>query len=608
MALFRRGFWVAATGFASTGNAAREGLIRGVSYGPVPLKSTMGAAELPSDDWFSDEAVPMWGPAGRADLRVIRRLGANLVRLYGNNPMKDHTNFLDEALAQGLSVAAGMSDYPYYQQVPGSCWHTTDFNCFSQVKPLYLENLRRGFLTLDGSYHPALKYMNILNEPDLKMPCTADTGSLEGVFQMCRTILSAFDAMLDAEIEAGVKGALINFTATFSYAICSECQFFNGKPALAQMAQLDDAMRHPTKYNYTAKNDITAAYKTRFTNSFNTANPATDLAKQVLDHYPNAFPTTPVYIAEYHCVHTNQSEDLALILHLAEENSLFLGVSFFEYQVAYWKAGSELAFGLFGLGDYIRAPMLYSSKNYNIYCLTPETSAESGIALADAVSQAYEGPGVDKTTLCAANPLGVPLDHAGYSEIASQGSVPQMALFVEHAVHHRGGTVRQGWRRQFEAFAEQFATVRATRSAFVQMNAQLDDGPGWADFDPEARCIADRSAHPAVLGRAIGWACSFATTALNCSIIPAPCTTSPYKMGDYVFSRYFKEHGDGTNPVKSCYFQGAAIYASSNLYSGWTGAAFCIDPTKRSAAQQLRLATLLLVSLVALPVLAAVSG
>merc|ERR1740121_2419944 len=214
-------------------------IIKGVSYGPVPLKMSIGASELPADDWFCDEAVPMWGSAGRADLALMQGLGANLVRLYGNNPDTDHTNFLDEAYARGLSVAPGMSDYPFYQQQPGSCLRDTDFDCFTQVKPLYSDNLRNGFLTTSSSYHPALKYMNIINEPDLKMPASATFGGLAEIYQMCRAIISAFDGMLEAEKEAGVTGALINFTATFSFAVCTSCELFQEKPALAQMSQLD---------------------------------------------------------------------------------------------------------------------------------------------------------------------------------------------------------------------------------------------------------------------------------------------------------------------------------------------------------------------------------
>merc|ERR550532_3819514 len=114
---------------------------------------------------MSEEALPMWDRSGRGDLRIIRSLGANTVRLYGNNPGNSHANFLDAAHREGLGVMPGMSDHPYYQQVPGSCI-STGFDCFSQIKPLYAMNLQKGFLTINRTYHPALRVMNILNEAD----------------------------------------------------------------------------------------------------------------------------------------------------------------------------------------------------------------------------------------------------------------------------------------------------------------------------------------------------------------------------------------------------------------------------------------------------------
>merc|ERR1719253_1162434 len=145
--------------------------------------------------------------------------------------------------------------------------------------------------------------------------------------------------MLDAEKDAQVTGPLVNFTATFSYAICMGCTRFSTAPALGQMWQLDDAMKNPKKYGYTSRNNVTEAYRTRWTHSFNTQNPATDLQHQFLDGYEATFPTTPVYIGECHRVNANQTEDLGLILQHAKQSSLFLGISFFQYQVAYWKGG-----------------------------------------------------------------------------------------------------------------------------------------------------------------------------------------------------------------------------------------------------------------------------
>jgi hypothetical protein len=560
----------------ASSSAARTALIKGVSYGPVPLKSSSGAAQLPADDWFSDEAVYMWGKAGRGDLKVIKKLGANLVRLYGNSPASQHTNFLDEALLEGLSVAPGMSDFPFYQSQKDNCLRDTNFDCFRQVKPLYLENLRTGFLTMTQEYHPSLKYMNILNEPDLKMPPSATVGGRSEAIQMCRAIISAFDAMLDAEKEIGVSGPLINFTATFSYAICSSCQFFPGKPALGQMAQLDDAMRNPDKYDYSPKNDILAAYKARFTHSFNTQNPATDLQRQFLDDYVSYFPTTPVYIGEYHRVGANQTEDLEIVLNLAVDNPLFLGISFFQFQVAYWKTGSEMDFGMFGLGDHVLANMTYFSSTYSVYCLKPEASRESGMVLPNALALAYGGPGVDVNTLCIANPLGVPLDHAGYAEIASQQSAPQMELFVRRLIHHLGATVRVGDEGRLRAFADSY--VGGGGDAFARMASELGSQPSWVDFDRDARCMANRDVEPGSIGQAIGWACSNSPS-INCSDIPEFCSADPYRVGDYVFSRYYKRHGDTSNPLLGCSFQGAAIFASPKVFNAWTGASSCSEAT-----------------------------
>jgi len=474
----------------------------------------------------------------------------------------------------GLSVAPGMSDYPFYQQVPGSCLRDTDFNCFTQVRPMYLENLRKGFLSMDNTYHPALKIMNILNEPDLKMPPTADNGGPEGPVQMCRAIISAFDAMLDAEQEAGVTGPLINFTATFSYAICSSCKWFQDKPGLGQMAMLDDAMKNPEKYGYTPKNDITAAYAARFTHSFNTQNPATDLQHQFLDDYAAFFPTTPVYIGEYHRVAGNQTEDLETILELAERNPLFLGISFFEYQVAYWKTGSEMDFGMFGLGDYKKASMPYFSKTYDVWCVVPQDSPASGTTLPGALAKAYGGEGVDASTLCAANPEGVPCNQKGYEEIASHSSQMQMALFVENVINHLGAVVKDAARSDLGDFAK--SHVDGGKSDFAKMASYLGSKPDWIQFDSDAKCMANRNVDPSAIAGAIGWVCSKAT-AFSCSDLPYQCANNTYRTGDYVFSRYYKELGAAANPLVDCSLGGAAIFASSELYGRWTGAAQCVD-------------------------------
>ncbi|CAE7363602.1 TDP1 [Symbiodinium sp. CCMP2592] len=116
-------------------------LVKGISYGPMPCK---GPCTVSQDDFFSQSAKPMWGRRGRGDLEVIRQLGANMVRLYGNNPENTHRDFLDEAQELGLTVVPGLSDYDFIQS-PANCL-TTDFNCYKQVRDSYKELLKNGFL------------------------------------------------------------------------------------------------------------------------------------------------------------------------------------------------------------------------------------------------------------------------------------------------------------------------------------------------------------------------------------------------------------------------------------------------------------------------------
>jgi len=383
--------------------------MKGISYGPTPVTIPAAASQLPEDDYFCDEAAPMWSSSGRGDLRIMSSMGANLVRLYGNDPRNKHGGFLDEAHTEGLRVAVGMSDWPFYQQVPGNCKDAADaFNCFTQIKPLYLDNLKKGFLRADKTYHPALRVVNVLNEPDLKMPPTATTGAAAGAKQMARSLISAFDAMLDAERYLGVTGPLVNFTATFSYAVCMACDRFQDSPALGQMAQLDDAMRHPEKYDYKPKNDITSAYKARWMHSFNTQNPATDLQHQFLDSYNQAFPATPVYIGEYHRVDANQTEDLDTILAAVESNELFVGISFFEYTVSYYKTGSEMDFGMFGYGNDTVKTMDYFGQELPVKCLAPVASPPSGTTMPEAVARVYGGH-VDDSLMCGGGGSVVPI-------------------------------------------------------------------------------------------------------------------------------------------------------------------------------------------------------
>merc|ERR1712048_539082 len=160
------------------------GLLKAVSYSPVPLK---GAGALTDDDFMSSNTSLLWGSHGRRDLAIMKDLGANGVRLYGNDPALDHRLFFNEAHENHMKVITGISDYPY-MQMQGNC-RTTNWNCYAQVKEQYAMNLRNGFLLEDGkTYHPALQAVILVNEPDLKF---SPPGRID-LKVVCKAIISAF--------------------------------------------------------------------------------------------------------------------------------------------------------------------------------------------------------------------------------------------------------------------------------------------------------------------------------------------------------------------------------------------------------------------------------
>eukprot|EP00441_Pelagodinium_beii_P042742 CAMPEP_0197631662 /NCGR_PEP_ID=MMETSP1338-20131121/8753_1 /TAXON_ID=43686 ORGANISM="Pelagodinium beii, Strain RCC1491" /NCGR_SAMPLE_ID=MMETSP1338 /ASSEMBLY_ACC=CAM_ASM_000754 /LENGTH=806 /DNA_ID=CAMNT_0043203173 /DNA_START=41 /DNA_END=2458 /DNA_ORIENTATION=+ len=541
--------------------------IKGVCYGPVPLKSPHGGSQLHEDDWMALAAKPMWGDRGRADLKVISALGANFVRLYGNDPNNGHTEFLEAAHKNGLQVAPGMSDHPY-TQMAGNC-KQTGYDCYSQVKELYLQNLLGvnctycGFLTTNKTYSPAVSYFSIINEPDLKMPPTATIRGFDGIAQMCKAIVSAFDAILDAEKEAEVQGPGINFTATFSFAVCKPCAWFKRNPALGQMAQLQDAMMNPQKYGYTPKNNLGEAYRTRWTNSFNTQNKAGDLQNMILAPYETWFRSTPVYIAEYHSTYVSEASDVKQILDIARASNVLLGISYFQFQRAYWKGGTEEAFGMFGLGDYSITDMDYFDQTYKVWCLVPQWSSRAETTQTAAVARAYDGSYFNTTELCMPNPMSVPVSADGYKLMSQQGSIDRMASFVTRVVNHLGAVVVD--KSGLESFTTEI--IGDSSSDFGKLVEQIFYKPGWLRFSQSGRCLADRNSDNTHISAAINYVCGANETLFNCSNLQVPktCNSDIFATGDWFFSNFYMNM-TAADPLQTCSLGGAGIYASPNLY------------------------------------------
>jgi hypothetical protein len=343
----------------------------------------------------------MW--RDRGDLEIMKSMGANTVRLYGNHAEKDHTAFLDESSRLGLQVIAGMSDYPYTQS-PDNCQLHHSLNCYENVKSAYKQNLEHGgFIDkVTKKYHPALRNFILINEPDAKLAPNNPRLYQKG-------LISAFDGVLDAEKEMGVEDDSPFFTVTFTYAICSNCGAYTNKPAMGQMYDFLHAVQNPGDYDYTPKNDLYAAYRTRFANSMNTFNPAPTIRDQFMDPYEETFRELGIhiFIGEYHnaplitAFSQTQEEDIKKILAIAAEpNSLLDGISFFEFQLRYDKGGTELEYGVFGLGN-TGTDFTFGFKTFTAYCLTKVTDRISGEVEHEAVTRAFGGPGVDPSKLCA---------------------------------------------------------------------------------------------------------------------------------------------------------------------------------------------------------------
>ncbi|CAE7526601.1 TDP1 [Symbiodinium natans] len=537
----------AAVALFYSGCGTDVGIVKGISYGPMPCK---GPCTVSQDDFFSQSAKPMWGRRGRGDLEIIRQLGANTVRLYGNNPENTHRDFLDEAKELGLAVVPGLSDYDFIQS-PTNCL-TTDFNCYNQVKSSYKQLLQNGFL-LEGRYHPALREIIVINEPDLKLP------GLHEPKKFCRGVLSAIDAMLDAENEVRVNGTRINFTVAFSFGVCTACANSSFKPALGQMAALRAAMHHPESVGYDAHNNLTKFYHERFHNSFNTANPAVHVKSMFLDSYVSEFPTTPVMIQEYHNPHGDVAIDLKEMLQIVRDCPLLNGVSFFEFHVRYDKGGTEMDFGIFKLGDYPVVDFDYFGDDFQAWCLVPAAKGDGD--LPRAVAAAYGGS-ADFSELCIPDPRKVSLTPKGYQSIAEQEKPARMQVFIDRLVTHFGGKVADA--HELDAFARGYtfqAGIREGHPRFPTLVGALKEQPNWATWNNDASCVADRDSHVPAVGSAVGDACRDLKE-FRCLEIPDACKSNIWDVADYVFGVYYAEQG-GKSALEHCYFNGAATLAGT---------------------------------------------
>eukprot|EP00927_Polykrikos_kofoidii_P035034 TRINITY_DN29611_c0_g1_i1.p1 TRINITY_DN29611_c0_g1~~TRINITY_DN29611_c0_g1_i1.p1 ORF type:complete len:578 (-),score=71.86 TRINITY_DN29611_c0_g1_i1:150-1763(-) len=346
-------------------------IMKGIAYGPSPEMKR--GRLIPNDDFTSEHAGLMWASWGRSDLSIMHKIGANTVRLYGNDPRVNKRAFLDEALRQNLDVIVGMSNYPYVQ-AKDSC-HKKDFDCFHHIHESYKENLLNG-LTINGhtAYHPAVAAVIVFNEPDLEVHHR--TGD-------CKAVISAFDGMLQAEKELGVKGNPVSFTVTYSIAAKW------GAGGTGQMEHLNGCMSEPKKRTgYSPRNPVTEAYRARWLHGYNTPQ-GSGAQFGLLSKYGSSSMwkqyKIPMFIGEYHAPGANQMYDLPAVFKQTQTRDFLLGFCFFEYQARYDKVGGfgaayEMRFGMFGLDEHCDLGEIdYFGKKYKIHRVVPRGDASNAL-------------------------------------------------------------------------------------------------------------------------------------------------------------------------------------------------------------------------------------
>eukprot|EP00931_Biecheleriopsis_adriatica_P004904 TRINITY_DN106498_c0_g1_i1.p1 TRINITY_DN106498_c0_g1~~TRINITY_DN106498_c0_g1_i1.p1 ORF type:complete len:479 (-),score=106.85 TRINITY_DN106498_c0_g1_i1:9-1445(-) len=389
---------------------APPGVLRGVAYGALPCSMEVPCkGPLPGADMVQIGYEEQWGSKGRNDLGVMKRLGANAVRLYhsmGAGAGTDHGAFLDAAHAEGLDVFPGI-------ETDLAIHNCSSFDCFETFKSVVKQSFSLGFAN-GTAWHPAVHTVILLNEPDFLV----NDPSCPGQAAWCRVkaTISALDAILVAEKEAGITAGRVKLTTTWSFAAvdsidgkCLQCPgYFGFHDMLAVIAD-------PSIANYKPRSllkDMQAAFHGRWVNSLNVQAPFKYVHDLISKNYA-PFGNMPWFIGEYGALDQPRSViegDLKSMDELAKSDDPFFGGAMFQFQTAYYKGGSEMHFGIFSLGSSkigdtgdVCTPR--GCKAWPVFCLSttlpwlPGTQGQRAEAVATAWGGNIEGtcasPGLD---------------------------------------------------------------------------------------------------------------------------------------------------------------------------------------------------------------------
>lgn len=307
---------------------------------------------------------PQWDASGRDDLGIMKRMGANAIRLYhpiGEEPgtQPDHGGLLDAAGKQGLKVFGAVHQYL-------SC--TDEDDCYSNWNTAVAHGLKAGFAK-GGVWHEAVSAINMINEVDAIVPFQ------EGGRQVKR-IISAVDGLLMAEKAAGVRGT-VNLTSCFTTAIAQPLG--DGPSSVYHgFSSMQYWIDHPSSVTYTPKfgsmTDLAREIDRRWMHCVNAQIPwKNGLEGMIAANYAPFMPR-PWFIGEMGFNGQHQdviTQELTDMHTYAQSGKGFAGSYFFQFQTAYFKTGAELNFGMFGLGaDIVGKTGTLKGRTFDIHCLT----------------------------------------------------------------------------------------------------------------------------------------------------------------------------------------------------------------------------------------------
>lgn len=385
-----------------------DGGVRGVAYRALPTKQLSAVVAEP--DLVQAAMKGQWGsdaPKDRGDLQIMKSVGANAVRTYhsiGIEGTTDHSAFLDAAEKLGIGVIAGF-------HTQGYC---PNFDCHEYWKKAATNAFKNGFAK-DGAWHPAVKMVVLMDQPDYLNFIGNPDGSAPHCDiadePKCRTraALSGLDGVLAAEEAAGIKGTA-NLTVAWSFAIRNSIDNKVTGPGIFGFQDVVAGIAQPDLADYKFTTDqakVQEAFQKRWVHSFNTASPWSFIQGQVASKYDQFLPT-PWIIAEFQAGTAGHSigDDLTAMDAEASPDGPFLGAVFGQFQHDY-VAATKL--GMFALGQTelqmvqpCYEDVLSGAKHcdtFHVYCLDQKDGDDDR---ANQVATAWGGK-VQGSGLCATN-------------------------------------------------------------------------------------------------------------------------------------------------------------------------------------------------------------